>query len=291
MPHPTHPASPRTLFEKIWQVHVVAEQTSGQTLLYIDRHYLSDDLPAESYHTLQRRGIPIRRPAATVAIPDHYAPSHSTRLADVIDEDRRVMVTELAEQARRHGMVHFGLGDARQGIIHVVGPEQGMSLPGMTVVCGDSHTSTHGAFGAFGFGIGASEVSHVMATQTLWQARPRTMRVLFAGQPAAGVTAKDMALAFIRQVGVGGATGHVIEYCGPAVEAMSMEARMTLCNLSIEAGARAGMIAPDDTTLAYLRGRPFSPPESEWTTASRQWLALRSDADAVYDRTVTVDVE
>ncbi|WP_377743353.1 3-isopropylmalate dehydratase large subunit [Cupriavidus pampae] len=290
MPHPTHHASPRSLFEKIWQAHVVAEQPSGQILLYIDRHYLSDDLPAESYHTLQRRGIPIRRPAATVAVPDHYAPSHSTRLADVIDEDRRVMVTELAEQARRHGMVHFGLGDERQGIIHVVGPEQGMSLPGMTVVCGDSHTSTHGAFGAFGFGIGASEVSHVMATQTLWQVRPATMRVCFSGEPAPEITAKDLALAFIRQVGVGGATGHVIEYCGPVIDAMSMEARMTLCNLSIEAGARAGLIAPDHTTLAYLRGRPFAPSGAEWDAASRDWLALRSDPDAVFDRSVTVAV-
>ncbi|WP_454725340.1 MULTISPECIES: 3-isopropylmalate dehydratase large subunit [Cupriavidus] len=288
MPFPSPAAQPLSLFEKIWQAHVVLEQASGQTLLYIDRHYLSDDLPAESYHTLSRRGIPIRRPAATVAIPDHYAPSYSTRLADVIDDDRRDMVTGLATQAARNGIVHFGLGDRRQGIIHVVGPEQGMTLPGMTVVCGDSHTSTHGALGAFGFGIGASEVSHVLATQALWQARPQTLLARFTGMPAPGVTAKDLALAFIRQVGVGGAAGHVIEYAGAAVEALSVEGRMTLCNLSIEAGARAGMVAPDATTLAYLRGRPFAPADADWAARSAAWLALRSDPGAVFDRTVTV---
>lgn len=277
-------ARPTTLFEKIWSSHAVTVRDDGQTLLYIDRHYLSDDLPTESYHVLERRSLPVRRPEATFAMPDHYVSTQGSSLADVVDDERRVMVQELARQARDHGVVHFGLGDSRQGIVHVVGPEQGLSLPGMTVVCGDSHTSTHGALGALGFGIGATEVSHVLATQTLWQLRPRTMEVQVNGRTGAGVTAKDIALAIIRAIGVAGAAGHVIEYRGDAVRELSMEGRMTLCNLSIEAGARAGMVAPDATTLAYLRGRPHTPRGLEWDDSSAGWLRLRTDPGAAFDR-------
>jgi 3-isopropylmalate/(R)-2-methylmalate dehydratase large subunit len=278
------------MFEKIWRTHVVREHPAGQTLLYIDRHYISDDLPPESFHTLQRRDIAIRRPGLNIAMPDHYVATRGPALADVIDDERRDMIVGLSTQAEHHGIVHFGVGDQRQGIIHVSGPEQGLTLPGMTVVCGDSHTSTHGALGAFGFGIGATEVSHVMATQTLWQIKPRTMRVLFEGKPGAGVTAKDLALAFIRQVGVAGASGHVIEYAGEVITGLSVEARMTLCNLSIEAGARAGMVAPDATTLDYLKNRPFAPGGDDWRRACAEWLALASDEGACFDREVVVDV-
>lgn len=280
---------PRTLFGKIWDSHVVAVAEGGQTLLYIDRHYLSDDLPTAVYDTLQSRGLSIRRPEATVAMPDHYVPSRGSALSDVVDDERRAFVERLRHEAERNGVAHFGIGERRQGIVHVVGPEQGLTLPGMTVVCGDSHTTTHGALGAFGFGIGATEVGHVLATQTLWQMKPLTMRVQLVGRAASGVVAKDLALAFIRQVGVGGATGHVIEYAGDAVDEMSIEARMTLCNLSIEAGARAGMIAPDATTLAYLRGRPFVPDGSRWDRLRLDWSSLASDADALFDARAVLD--
>ncbi|WP_223552526.1 3-isopropylmalate dehydratase large subunit [Pseudomonas sp. BF-R-01] len=286
----TNPSThaPLSLFEKIWRSHTVLEQQSGQTLLYIDRHYLSDDLPPESFHTLTRRNIPIHRPDATVAMPDHYVSTRSSLLDDVVDEERRDMIIGLQAQAARNGIIHFGLGDERQGIIHVVGPEQGLSLPGMTVVCGDSHTSTHGALGAFGFGIGATEVSHVLATQTLWQVKPLSMQVNFMGDLVSGVTAKDLALAFVRQVGVAGATGHVIEYCGAAIENLSIEGRMTLCNLSIEAGARAGMVAPDAKTLKYLKSRPFAPSGNDWDVRSAAWLELRSDPQSAFDRVVQI---
>jgi 3-isopropylmalate/(R)-2-methylmalate dehydratase large subunit len=277
------------MFEKIWRSHVVREHEAGQTLIYIDRHYISDDLPPESFHTLARRDIPIRQPALNVAMPDHYVASRGAGLADVVDRERRDMIVGLKIQAERSGIAHFGLGDKRQGIIHVSGPEQGLTLPGMTVVCGDSHTSTHGALGAFGFGIGATEVSHVLATQSLWQIKPKGMRVLFSGKIRPGVTAKDMALAFIRQVGVAGASGHVIEYAGEAISALSIEGRMTLCNLSIEAGARAGMVAPDEKTLDYLKNRPFAPEGEQWERQSSGWLALRSDADAIFNRHVDID--
>jgi 3-isopropylmalate/(R)-2-methylmalate dehydratase large subunit len=288
---PTGPESPATLFEKIWRQHVVHVRDGGQTLLYIDRHYLSDDLPTDAYRILDRRGLGIRRPDATVAMPDHYAASKGGALADVVDAERRDMVVELQQRASHYGVRHYGLGDSRQGIIHVVGPEQGLSLPGMTVVCGDSHTSTHGALGALGFGIGATEVSHVLATQTLWQLQPLTMEVRIDGRLPSGVGAKDVALAMIRQLGVSGASGHVIEYRGDAVRALSMEGRMTLCNLSIEAGARAGMVSPDATTLDYLRGRPHAPTGAQWEVQSRQWLALQSDADARFDRSVSIPVD
>jgi len=281
--------SPRTLFAKIWDAHVVATTEGGQFLIYIDRHYLSDDLPQAVYANLAARDLKIRRPPATVAMPDHYVSTKGKSLADVADDERREFVISLEREAKRNGVVHFAIGDPRQGIVHVVGPEQALTLPGMTVVCGDSHTSTHGALGAFGFGIGATEVGHVLATQTLWQTRPLTMQVGFHGAPGFGVTAKDLALALIRQIGVGGATGHVIEYSGATVYGMSMEARMTLCNLSIEAGARAGLIAPDATTVRYLKGRPYAPTGAEWDRQVEEWLRLKSDLDASFDSRVDVD--
>ncbi len=282
---------PLTLFDKIWQSHTVHGGAGGQTLLYIDRHYLGDDLPPESYQVLERRHLPIRRPGTTVSMPDHYVATRGDTLADVIDADRRTLIEQQRLLAEANGITHFGIGDPRQGIAHVVGPEQGLSLPGMTIVCGDSHTSTHGALGAFGFGIGSTEVSHVLATQTLWQLKPKSMLVRVEGRAGPGVTAKDIALTIIRQVGVAGANGHVIEYAGSAIDALSMEGRMTLCNLSIEAGARAGMVAPDQRTLDYLKGRPFAPTGADWVRKCGEWLALRSDKGAAFDRHCAIDVE
>ncbi len=277
----------RTIFDKIWDSHKVVERPDGQTLLYIDRHYMGDDLPLDTYGVLRRKNLRVRRPDLTFAMPDHYAPTRGRRLADVVDDERRFMIGELGRFTAEQGIGLFPLDDPRQGIVHVVGPEQGLSLPGMTIVCGDSHTSTHGAFGALGFGIGATEVAHVLATQTLWQRRPRTMRVTLDGMAGPGVTAKDLILALIAAIGVAGAAGHVIEYAGTAVRALTMEGRMTLCNMSIEAGARAGMIAPDDVTFDYLRGRPYAP--ADWNAAVAAWSRLATDAGATFDREVTLD--
>lgn len=282
--------SGQTLFDKLWDRHVVHARDDGQTLIYVDRHYVGDDLPREVFAGLARRGLRVRRPDATFAMADHYASTHGRTLGNIVDAERRELVEDLIQFTRKHGVTMFGLDDPRHGIVHVTGPEQGLTLPGMTVVCGDSHTSTHGALGAFGFGIGASEVAHVLATQTLWQRRPETMRARFDGEVPDGVTAKDIALAMIHRIGVAGGVGHVIEYTGSAIDRMSIEARMTLCNLSIEAGARAGLIAPDDTTLAYLQGRPFAPQGTEWDTAAAAWRRLRTDSDARFSREIDVDV-
>lgn len=279
-----------TLFEKLWRAHIVFERDDGQTLLYIDRHYVGDDLPIDTFRSLARRHIPIRRPETMVASPDHYAPTAGARMADVVDDQRRAMIDELREQAGAAGFTHFGLGDERQGIVHVVGPEQGLTLPGMTVVCGDSHTATHGALGCLALGIGATEVAHVLATQTLWQGTPATMRVRLEGALPFGITAKDLIMAVIRQIGSAGATGHVIEYQGEAVDALSMEGRMTLCNMSIEAGARAGLVAPDAKTLAYLRGRPYAPAGSDFDELVLRCRDLHSDAGAAFDREAVIDV-
>jgi 3-isopropylmalate/(R)-2-methylmalate dehydratase large subunit len=279
----------RTLFDKLWNRHVVFERDDGHTLLYIDRHYVGDDLPRDTFDSLARKKLHVRRPDATFAMADHYASSRGRSIVDVVDAERRELVEKLVHFTRAEGVSMFPLDDPRHGIVHVTGPEQGLTLPGMTVVCGDSHTSTHGAFGAFGFGIGSSEVAHVLATQTLWQKRPAAMRVVISGEPAFGVTAKDIALAMIVQIGVSGGAGHVIEYAGSTVQSMDMEARMTLCNLSIEAGARAGMIAPDETTFSYLKGRPYAPGESNWATTVAEWRALASDANARFEREARVD--
>ena len=278
----------QTLFEKIWRRHVVSERDDGRTLLYVDRHLLQDG-SAPAFAMLRQRGLAPRAPERAFATPDHYIPTHSRSLADVRDAEAARMAQALADDTARAGIAMFGVDDARQGIVHVVAPEQGLSQPGMLIVCGDSHTSTHGAVGALAFGIGASEVAHVLATQTIWQRRPKTMRITVDGVLAAGVSAKDVILAIIAKIGAAGAAGHAIEYAGSTVRVLSMEGRFTLCNMSIEAGARAGMIAPDETTIAYLSGRPFAPQGAAWERAVADWRALRSDDDASFDREVALD--
>jgi 3-isopropylmalate/(R)-2-methylmalate dehydratase large subunit len=279
--------SPRTLFDKIWAQHVVMQRDDGQSLLYVDRHLVQDG-SAPAFQMLRQRDLPVRRPDLAFATPDHYVPTASRDLARIADPEKRAMAQALADDCAASGIRFFGLDDARQGIVHVVGPEQGLSLPGMLIVCGDSHTSTHGALGALAFGIGASEVAHVLATQTLWQRKPRTLRVSVDGRLGDGVTAKDLILAIIGRIGAAGATGHVVEYAGEAIRALSMEARMTVCNMSIEAGARAGMIAPDDTTFAWLAGRPQAPKGADWDAALARWRQLRGDEGAAFDREIAL---
>ncbi len=279
---------PRTMFEKIWSRHVVVARDDGQTLLYIDRHMLHEG-SFHAFEMLRKRGLEVRRSERTFAAADHYVATTGRDLSAIDDPARRRMVEALERNAAASNITLFGLGDERQGIVHVVGPEQGLSQPGLTIVCGDSHTSTHGALGALAFGIGASEASHVLATQTLWQRKPKTMRVTIGGRPGFGVVAKDLILALIAEIGAGGASGHVVEYAGPAIEGLSMEGRLTVCNMSIEAGARAGMIAPDDTALSYLEGRPYAPKGANWGKAETYWRSLPSDARAQFDRQVELD--
>lgn len=277
----------RTLFKKIWDAHVVREREDGQVLLAIDRHYVHEG----SFHAfgmLDHAGRRVRRPDLTFAVADHYAPS-AARPGPIADPELARMMAQLRGNAARHGVPLLDLDDPRQGIVHVAFPELGLTLPDLVVVCGDSHTSTHGAFGALAFGIGASEVSHVLATQALWQRRPRTLRVEVTGRLSAHVSAKDLILAIIGRIGAAGATGCVIEYAGTAVQALSMAGRMTLCNMSIEAGGRAGLVAPDETTFAWLEGRPHVPRGAAWARAVADWRALASDPDAVFDRVVTLD--
>jgi 3-isopropylmalate/(R)-2-methylmalate dehydratase large subunit len=281
-------SAPRTLFDKIWSRHQVLQRDDGASLLYVDRHLVQDG-SAPAFAMLRQRGLTVRSPQRSFATPDHYVPTDTRDLSTIADPEKRAMADALRQDAKEAGMQFFGLDDARQGIIHVVGPEQGLSLPGMLIVCGDSHTATHGAMGAFAFGIGASEVAHVLATQSVWQRKPPTMRVTVHGRLQPGVTAKDIILGVIAQIGAAGATGHVIEYTGPAITALSMEGRMTVCNMSIEAGARAGMIAPDETTFAWLHGRPYAPAGAAWDQALAQWRTLRTDDGATFDREVAVD--
>lgn len=276
----------RTLFDKVWQSHIVVEEDDGQCLLYVDRHFVHEG----SFHAfakLRARGQHVRRPDLTFGVADHYVPT--TGGGTIANAEIARMVELLDRNTAGQGIDLFGLGDARQGIVHVTAPEQGLSLPGLLIVCGDSHTSTHGAFGAFAFGIGASEVAHVLATQTLWQRRPKTLRLKVDGTLGTGVTAKDLILHMIATIGARGAVGHVIEYAGSAIRALSMAGRMTLCNMSIEAGGRAGMIAPDDTTFAWLQDRPRAPKGTDFDRAVDAWRALASDADAAFDREVTFD--
>jgi 3-isopropylmalate/(R)-2-methylmalate dehydratase large subunit len=277
-----------TLFDKIWSAHVVTQRDDGQCLLYVDRHLVQDG-SAPAFAMLRQRGLAVRRPERAFATPDHYVPTDSRSLEALVDPEKRAMAEALRDDCTGAGIRFFGLDDERQGIVHVVGPEQGLSLPGQLIVCGDSHTSTHGALGALAFGIGASEVAHVLATQTLWQRGPRTMRVTVDGTLGAGVTAKDIILAVIGRIGTAGATGHVVEYAGAAIRTLSMEARMTVCNMSIEAGARAGMIAPDESTFAWLAGRPHAPQGVAWDEALARWRRLPSDAGAAFDREVALD--
>jgi len=276
----------RTLYEKVWDAHAVAQGPGGRTLLYIDRHLLHDG-SFHAFEALRASGRKVRRPDACFATPDHYVPTAGRD--DIRDPELRDKVETLAANASSHRIAIYPVGDDRQGIVHVIGPEQGITQPGVTLVCGDSHTSTHGAFGALAFGIGASEVAHVLATQSLWQSKARTMRVSVAGAAPAGVYAKDIVLALIARIGAFGGTGHAIEFAGPAIRALSMEGRMTICNMAIEAGARSGMVAPDDTTFEYLHGRPLAPRGRAWDAALAQWRALPSGAGAAFDREITLD--
>jgi 3-isopropylmalate/(R)-2-methylmalate dehydratase large subunit len=283
--------APRTLFDKIWQSHVVDCRPDGTSILYIDRHLVHEVTSPQAFEGLRAAGRRVHRPDATIAVPDHNVPTSNRAggSAAIAEPESRTQVQTLEANVVEFGVPYFAMTDARQGIVHIIGPEQGISLPGMTIVCGDSHTSTHGALGALAFGIGTSEVEHVLATQTLLQKPARNMRVEIVGALAPGVTAKDLVLAIIGHIGTAGGTGHVIEYCGEAIRGLDMAGRMTVCNMSIEAGARAGLIAPDDTTYAYLRGRPYAPQGEAFDHAVAYWRTLPSDPDAQYDRTVTLD--
>ncbi|KAG1053631.1 hypothetical protein G6F43_004300 [Rhizopus delemar] len=284
----------RTLYDKVWDDHVIDRQEDGTCLIYIDRHLVHEVTSPQAFEGLRNAGRPVRRPDCTLATVDHNIPTSSRKnfknIATFIKEaDSRTQCETLEHNVQAFGLTYFGMEDSRQGIVHIIGPEQGFTLPGTTVVCGDSHTSTHGAFGALAFGIGTSEVEHVLATQTLLQKKSKNMRIRVQGELAAGVTSKDIALHVIGLIGTAGGTGCVIEFCGEAIEALSMEARMSICNMSIEAGARAGMIAPDQITLDYLREKPLAPKGEAWDRAVAYWQSLRSDADARYDLTVDVN--
>src|SRR5258706_15530092 len=278
----------KTMYEKIWDAHAILEGEGGQTLLHVGRH-LAQDGSCHVFEFLQGRGVGVRRPDKVCATHDHDARYGVPDVAAVANPENRRVIEALAHNTHKFGIVHFGLRDPRQGIVHVVGPEQGLTQPGMLLVCGDSHTSTHGALGALAFGLGSSDILHVLATQTTWQRRSKTMRIIVEGKLPLGVTAKDVILAIIARIGTSGATGHVIEYCGSTVRAMSIEERLTVCNMSIEAGARAGMVAPDETTFAYLKGRPFAPKGAQWDKALAYWRTLPSDPDAVFDKEVLLD--
>jgi len=280
-------AGPRTLFDKIWDSHLVHRQEDGTCLLYIDRHLVHEVTSPQAFEGLRLAGRRVRRPEATLAVADHNVPT-TDRAQGIADEDARLQVETLERNCAEFGIDYYPMTDIRQGIVHIVGPEQGLTQPGMTIVCGDSHTATHGAFGALAFGIGTSEVEHVLATATLLMLPAKNMRVTVVGDLAPGVTAKDLILAIIGTVGTAGGTGHVIEYAGPAIQALDMAGRMTVCNMSIEAGARAGLIAPDETTFAYLRGRPLAPKAGAFEQAVAHWRTLPSDPGARYDREVTV---
>jgi 3-isopropylmalate/(R)-2-methylmalate dehydratase large subunit len=281
-------ATPATLFDKIWSSHAILVRPDGAALLHIDRHLVHDG-SGNAFRMLKEKGLPVRRPDRTFATPDHYVSTVSHDLASINEPHRRSVVEDLEANAKAAGLTLFGLADRRQGIVHVVGPEQGLSQPGMIMVCGDSHTATHGALGALAFGVGASEVGHVLATQTLWQRKPKNMRIVVDGTLAPGVHAKDVILAIIARIGTAGGVGHVIEYAGSTIRALGIEGRLTICNMSIEAGARAGMVAPDETTFAYLQGRPYAPKGADWDAALAYWGTLASDVDAQFDREVSLD--
>jgi 3-isopropylmalate/(R)-2-methylmalate dehydratase large subunit len=276
---------PRTLFDKIWRSHLVDVQDDGTCLLYIDRHLVHEVTSPQAFEGLRMAGRRVRRPEATLAVADHNVPT-TDRAAGIADAESRIQVDTLANNCAEFGVEYFSMADIRQGIVHIIGPEQGFTLPGTTIVCGDSHTATHGAFGALAFGIGTSEVEHVLATQTLLQSPAKNMRVSVDGALPPGVTAKDLILAVIGEIGTAGGTGHVIEYAGDAIRALGMEGRMTVCNMTIEAGARAGLIAPDETTFRYLAGRPMAPKAGAWEQAVAYWRTLPSDDGARYDKEV-----
>jgi 3-isopropylmalate/(R)-2-methylmalate dehydratase large subunit len=281
---------PRTLLDKLWDRHIVAEAPGHPSVLYIDLHLVHEVTSPQAFATLAERGLPVRRPGLTVATADHSVPTHDRSLP-IRDEIAARQIAKLTENCAAHGIALHGMGSPHQGIVHVIGPELGLTQPGMTIVCGDSHTSTHGAFGALAFGIGTSEVAHVLATQTLLQRKPKSYEVRVDGTLGHGVTAKDVILKLLATIGTGGGTGHVLEYTGSAIRALSMEQRMTICNMSIEGGARAGMIAPDETTLAYLNGRAYAPRGAAWDAAVADWHTLGTDPGATYDKTVAIDAD
>jgi 3-isopropylmalate/(R)-2-methylmalate dehydratase large subunit len=280
--------NPKTLYDKIWDDHLVDQQPDGTALLYIDRHLVHEVTSPQAFEGLRIAGRRVRAPEKTLAVVDHNVPTTDRRFG-IDDPESRLQVETLAQNAADFGVEYYSELDRRQGIVHIVGPEQGFTLPGMTIVCGDSHTSTHGAFGALAHGIGTSEVEHVLATQTLIQRKAKNMRVIVDGQLPPGVTAKDVILAIIGEIGTAGGTGHVIEFAGEAIRSLSMEGRMTVCNMTIEGGARAGMIAPDETTFAYIDGRPRAPKGAAWDMARRYWETLPSDEGARFDREVHLD--
>jgi len=280
--------APRTLLDKLWSAHEIVKRDDGASLLWVDRHLVHEG-SHHAFGKLAVRGVPVAEPDLTFAVVDHYAP---TRGRDrIVDPQVKYMVETLRKNAHKHSLRLFDLKDPGQGIVHVIGPEQGLTLPGLLVNCGDSHTSTHGAFGALAFGIGATEVAHVLATQTIWQKKPAAMRIRIEGQLGPGVTAKDIALNWIARLGADGAQGSALEYAGSTVRALSMEGRMTLCNLSIEGGARFGLIAPDETTFAYLEGRPYAPAGPDWETALKHWAELTTDETATFDKDVLLNAE
>ncbi len=283
---------PKTMFEKIWDAHVVRDIPGESTILYIDRHLVHEVTSPQAFASLRMAGRKVRRPDATIAVLDHNVPtSNGRRMLDIVDTEMKMTLTTMEQNAQDFDLTLFKMNDARQGIVHIIGPEQGITLPGMTLVCGDSHTSTHGALGVFAVGIGTSEVEHVLATQCLLQQKPKTMNIHVDGTLAPGVTAKDLALAIIGKLGTDVGTGHVIEFSGPTIRNLSMEGRMTLCNMAIEAGARAGMVAPDEITFAYIKGRPFAPQGEQFDLAVAGWRQLASDADAQFDAVHEINVE
>ena len=279
---------PKTMFEKIWEQHVVREEPGQPALLYIDLHLVHEVTSPQAFEGLRLTGRTVRRPDLTVATMDHNVPT-TDRSLPIVDQISKKQMETLSQNCQEFGVTLYDIHSKRQGIVHVIGPELGLTQPGMTIVCGDSHTATHGAFGSLAFGIGTSEVEHVLATQTLPQARPKTMAIRVNGQLGKGVTAKDIILAIIGRIGTAGATGYVVEYMGEAIESLSMEGRMTVCNMSIEAGARAGMVAPDEKTIAYLKGRAFAPQGEQWDEAAAAWKQLPSDPGAAFDTVVELD--
>ncbi len=277
-----------TLYDKIWNDHLVHEQEDGTCLLYIDRHLVHEVTSPQAFEGLRMTGRKVRAPEKTLAVVDHNIPT-TNRAGGIANEESRIQVEALAKNAADFNVEYYSETDKRQGIVHIIGPEQGFTLPGMTIVCGDSHTSTHGAFGALAHGIGTSEVEHVLATQTLIQKKAKNMKVEVTGDLNNGVTAKDIILAIIGEIGTAGGTGYVIEFCGPAIEALSMEGRMTVCNMTIEGGARAGLIAPDEKTYEYIKGKPKAPSGKAWDMALEYWKSLKTDKDAHFDKIVTID--
>lgn len=283
--------SPKTLYDKIWDAHLAHEAEDGTSLLYIDRHLVHEVTSPQAFEGLRMAGRTVRAPEKTIAVPDHNVPTTPDRVNGIENPESRIQVEALDKNAKDFGVNYYPVNDIRQGIVHIVGPEQGWTLPGMTVVCGDSHTATHGAFGALAHGIGTSEVEHVLATQTLIQTKSKNMKVEITGQLRPGVTAKDITLSVIGRTGTAGGTGYVIEYCGEAIRSLSMEGRMTVCNMAIEGGARAGLIAPDETTFEYIKGRPHTPKGAQWEAALTWWKTLYSDDDAHWDKVITIKGE